>query len=157
MFTKFPHEFWDLLDSTAEIVVLLRILKNIGFSQDGVSFESQQSMCQACFITKPTLRKVLESLAEKKIIIVDEGANRPHKITLHENVAGEKIGLRNRIYLYRGINFTPAKKGSNNDSHSEGYTLAEPFQVVRKRVEALQDARNAIPSKKNKLDENDEQ
>lgn len=149
MFTKFPHELWDLLDSTAEIAVMLRILKNIGFSQDGVCFESQQSMCNACFITKPTLRKVLESLAEKNLIVVNEGANRPHIITLHENVAGEKIGLRNRIYLYRGINFTPAKKGSNYDKDSQRDAEREPFQVVKRRVEAFQDSRNGIQTKRN--------
>ncbi len=156
MFTKFPHELWDLLDSAAEIAVMLRILKNIGFAQDGVCFESQQSMCDACFITKPTLRKVLESLAEKQLIVVDEGANRPHRITLHENVAGEKIRLRNRIYLYRGINFTPAKKRGRYDKDSQRDAEREPFKVVKRRIEAFQDARNAVSPKKNDSDENEE-
>jgi hypothetical protein len=144
LFTKFPHEFWDLLDSNSEIAVLLRILKNIGFSGNGVCYESRESMCRACHITKNTWKTVIEKLKDKQIIIVDEGANRPHKITLHENVAGVKIRTRYRYNIYRGSNLTSAKKRGEHDNHSQGNTDREPFKVVQRRIEAFQDARNAV-------------
>ena len=147
MFTKFPHEFWDELDSTPEIAVMLRILKNIGFAENGVCFESRDSMCRACHISKNTWKATIEKLQTKQLIVVEESYNRPHKITLHENVAGVKIRTRNRYNIYRGSNLTSAKKGGTCDLHSEEYTEAEPFKVVERRIELFQDARNSIPKK----------
>lgn len=156
MFTKFPHELWDLLDSTAEVAVMLRILKNIGFSEDGVSFESRDSMCRACHISKNTWKIAIESLEEKQIIVVDKVANRPHMITLHENLAGVKIRTRNRIYLYRGSNLIPAKKGSKYDKDSRRDAEREAFKVVKRRIEAFQDARNAVQPTRNDDPSDDE-
>lgn len=156
MFTKFPHELWDLLDSAAEGFILLRILKNIGFSEDGVCFESRDSMCRACHVSKNTWKTAIESLQEKQIIVVEKVANRPHMITLHENVAGVKIRTRNRIYLYRGSNLIPAKKGSKYDKDSQRDAEREPFKVVKRRVEAFQDARNAVQPARNDDPSDDE-
>ena len=154
-FTKFPDEFWNLLDSTAEVAVMLRILKNIGFAENGVCFESRDAMCRACHITKNTWKAAIESLKEKELIIVEESHNRPHKITLHEKVAGVKIRTRNRYNIFRGSNLTSAKNGGDRDSHTEGYTDREPFQVVKRRVEAFQDARNAVPSTRTRKQESE--
>lgn len=96
MFTQFPHGLWNLLDSASEIVVMLRILKNIGFAEDGVCYESRESMCRACHVNKDTWRKVIESLEEKQIIVVERMGNKPYQITLHENYARAKIRTRNR-------------------------------------------------------------
>ena len=156
MFTKFPHELWDLLDSAAEGFILLRILKNIGFSEDGVCFESRDSMCRAFHVSKNTWKTAIESLQEKQIIVVEKVANRPHMITLHENVAGVKIRTRNRIYLYRGSNLIPAKKGSKYDKDSQRDAEREPFKVVKRRVEAFQDARNAVQPARNDDPSDDE-
>jgi len=120
LFTKFPHDFWNLCRSQSELIVLLRILKNIGFSGNGVSFESRDSMCRACFMTKNTLKKVIDELERRNIIVVDEGANRPHRITLHENIAGVKIETRYRNNtLYRGAELTPAKNNSTSEYQPE--------------------------------------
>lgn len=146
LFTQFPHEFWDQLDSAAEIVVLLRILKNIGFEGRGVCFESRDSMCRACHITKNTLRSAIEGLEDKQIIVVDQGSNRPHKITLHENVAGVKIGTRNRYNIYRGSNLTSAKRRGNSDYHTLHDSEREPYSVAKRMLEDFQDERNAIHS-----------
>lgn len=156
MFTKFPDEFWDLIDTSGEGMVLLRILKNIGFAENGVCFESRESMCRACHVTKNTWKAAIESLKEKQIIVVDEGANRPHRITLHENVAGVKIGTRNRYNIFRGSNLTSAKKRGDNDNHTEGNADREPFKVVKRRIEAFQDARNAVPSNRTDVEPDDQ-
>lgn len=156
LFAQFPHEFWDLLDSNSEIAVLLRICKNIGFAKNGVCFESRESMCRACHISKNTWKAVIESLQEKKIIVVDEGYNRPHRITLHENVAGVKIRTRYRYNIYRGSNLTSAKKRGEHDNHSQGNTDREPFKVVQRRIEAFQDARNAVSPRTTEMEPDDE-
>lgn len=156
MFTKFPHEFWDELDSTPEIAVMLRILKNIGFGENDECFESRDSMCRACHISKNTWKATIEKLQTKQLIVVEESYNRPHKITLHENVAGVKIGTRNRYNIYRGSNLTSAKKGCKHDTNSQKYPEAEPFQVVRRRIETFQDVRNSVPSKRSIAESDDE-
>ena len=144
LFTKFPHEFWDLLDSNSEIAVLLRILKNIGFSGNGVCYESRESMCRACHLHKNTWTKVITSLEEKKIIVVEKVSNHPYRITLHENYARHKIAPRNRHKIYRDAKKGLAKKRGSHVSDTEGYADREPFKVVQRRIEAFQDARNAV-------------
>lgn len=102
MFTQFPHELWNVVSSATEIAVLLRILKNIGFAEDGVCYESRESMCNACYVSKDTWRKAIESLEDKKIIVVEKVSNKPYRITLHENYAEAKIRTRNRYNnIYR--------------------------------------------------------
>lgn len=120
MFTQFPHGLWDLLDSTGEIAVMLRILKNIGFAEDGVCFESRESMCNACHVSKDTWRKAIESLEEKQIIVVEKVSNKPYQITLHENYARAKIRTRNRKdIIYRDPNFALAANNSTSEYQSE--------------------------------------
>lgn len=120
MFTQFPHGMWDLLDSTGEIAVMLRILKNIGFAEDGVCFESRESMCNACHVSKDTWRKAIESLEEKQIIVVEKVSNKPYQITLHENYARAKIRTRNRKdIIYRDPNFALAANNSTSEYQSE--------------------------------------
>jgi hypothetical protein len=156
LFTKFPHEFWDLLDSQSEIVVLLRILKNIGFAEDGVCFESRESMCRACHLHKDTWTKVVASLEDKEIIVTEKVSNHPYRITLHEKYARPKIRPRNRHNIYRDAKTVLAKERGKDDNHSQKHTDREPFQVVKRRIEAFQDARNAVPSTRGPAEPDDE-
>ena len=134
---------------------MLRILKNIGFSHDGVCFESRDSMCRACHISKNTWKATIESLKEKELIEVEETHNKPHLITLHKNVAGVKIRTLYNNNIYRVPNLTPATKRGEDDT---GFVEIdrEPFQVVEKRVERFQDARNSLPSERDRRDSEDE-
>ena len=148
MYSQFPHLFWNLLDTTAEIAVMLRILKNIGFSHDGVCFESRDSMCRACHISKSTWKITIESLQEKELIEVEENGNKPHFITLHKNISGVEIRTRYiNKNIYRGSILTPATKRGEYDTGVVEIDR-EPFKVVQKRIERFQDARNAIPSER---------
>jgi len=126
---------------------MLRILKNISFSDDGVCFESRDSMCRACHISKNTWKATIESLKEKELIEVEETHNKPHLITLHKKVAGVKIRTRYNNNIDRVPNLTPATKRGDYDK-SIVEIDREPFKVVQKRVERFQDARNAIPSER---------
>lgn len=155
MYSQFPHIFWNLLDTTAEIAVMLRILKNIGFSHDGVCFESRDSMCRACHISKNTWKTTIESLKEKELIEVEETHNKPHLITLHKKVAGVKIRTLNINTIYRVPNLTPATKRGDYDK-SIVEIGREPFKVVEKRVERFQDARNSLPSERDRRESDDE-
>ena len=120
MFTQFPHGLWDLLDSSSEIAVMLRILKNIGFAEDGVCYESRESMCRACHVNKDTWRKIIESLEEKQIIVVEKVRNKPYQITLHENYARAKIRTRNRKdNIYRDPKIALAEKKCNQEYQPE--------------------------------------
>lgn len=119
LFTRFPHEFWELVDSTAELIVLLRIMKNIGFTDDGVCYESRESMCHACHLSKPTWSKAIDSLESKNIIVVEKQHNRPYQITLHENVARLKIDTRYRYNISHGSNFNHATKNSSYEQTTE--------------------------------------
>ena len=155
MYSQFPHLFWNLLDTTAEIAVMLRILKNIGFSEEGVCFESRDSMCRACHISKNTWKTTIESLKEKELIEVQEAYHKPHLITLHKNVQGVKIRTLYNNNIYRVPNLTPTTKRGEDDT---GFVEIdrEPFQVVEKRVERFQDARNSLPSERDRRDSEDE-
>lgn len=155
MYSQFPHLFWNLLDTTAEIAVMLRILKNIGFSEEGVCFESRDSMCRACHISKNTWKTTIESLKEKELIEVQEAYHKPHLITLHKKVQGVKIRTLYNNNIYRVPNLTPATKRGEDDT---GFVEIdrEPFQVVEKRVERFQDARNSLPSERDRRDSEDE-
>ena len=155
-FTKFPDEFWDLLDSTAEVAVMLRILKNIGFAENGVCFESRDSMCRACHLHKDTWTKVIASLEDKELIVTEKVSNHPYRITLHQNYARPKIRSRNRYNIYPDAKTVLAKKRGEHDNHSQGHTNREPFQVVKRRIETFQDARNAIPSTRTDAESDDE-
>lgn len=120
MFTQFPHGLWDLFDSTSEIAVMLRILKNIGFAEDGVCYESRESMCAACHVSKDTWRKVIESLEEKQIIVVEKVSNKPYQITLHKNYARAKIRTRNRKdNIYRDPKIALAAKTGTQEYQPE--------------------------------------
>lgn len=120
MFTQFPHDLWDVIDSTAEGWILLRILKNIGFAEDGVCFESRESMCAACHVSKDTWRKAIESLEKKQIIVVEKVSNKPYQITLHKNYARAKIRTRKRYNnIYSGPNLALAAKDSTPEYQSE--------------------------------------
>lgn len=134
---------------------MLRILKNIGFSEEGVCFESRDSMCRACHISKNTWKTTIESLKEKELIEVQEAYHKPHLITLHKKVQGVKIRTLYNNNIYRVPNLTPATKRGEDDT---GFVEIdrEPFQVVEKRVERFQDARNSLPSERDRRDSEDE-
>ena len=155
MYSQFPHLFWNLLDTTAEIAVMLRILKNIGFSEEGVCFESRDSMCRACHISKNTWKTTIESLKEKELIEVQEAYHKPHLITLHKKVQGVKIRTLYNNNIYRVPNLTPATKRGEDDTGVIEIDR-EPFKVVEKRVERFQDARNSLPSDRDRRDSEDE-
>ena len=126
---------------------MLRILKNIGFSEEGVCFESRDSMCRACHISKNTWKTTIESLKEKELIEVQEAYHKPHLITLHKKVQGVKIRTLYNNNIYRVPNLTPATKRGEDDT---GFVEIdrEPFKVVEKRVERFQDARSSLPSER---------
>ena len=155
MYSQFPHLFWNLLDTTAEIAVMLRILKNVGFSEDGVCFESRDSMCRACHISKNTWKTTIESLKEKELIEVQEAYHKPHLITLHKKVQGVKIRTLYNNNIYRVPNLTPATKRGEDDTGVIEIDR-EPFKVVEKRVERFQEARNSLPSERDRRDSEDE-
>ena len=155
MYSQFPHLFWNLLDTTAEIAVMLRILKNIGFSEEGVCFESRDSMCRACHISKNTWKTTIESLKEKELIEVQEAYHKPHLITLHKKVQGVKIRTLYNNNIYRVPNLTPATKRGEDDTGVIEIDR-EPFKVVEKRVERFQEARNSLPSERDRRDSEDE-
>jgi len=146
-FTKFPDEFWDLIDTTAEGLILLRILKQVGFDGTGVCFESRESMANACHVSKNTVTTVIESLEEKGVIKVERIPNKPLSITLLKTSAKTKIRPRKRIiHLFRDPHLVYAQQRGENDYCPEEYSEHEAFQVVKGRVEAFQDARNGVPS-----------
>ena len=134
---------------------MLRILKNIGFSEEGVCFESRDSMCRACHISKNTWKTTIESLKEKELIEVQEAYHKPHLITLHKKVQGVKIRTLYNNNIYRVPNLTPTTKRGEDDT---GFVEIdrESFQVVEKRVERFQDARNSLPSERDRRDSEDE-
>ena len=146
MFTKFPHDFWELVDTPAEGFVLLRILKQVGFNGQGVCFESRESICRACHISVRTYTNVMQSLQEKGIIHVERQHNRPNAITVLHSSARGKIAHRNRYKIFRRANLHHATERGKHDNHTEGNADREPFKVVKRRIEAFQDARNAVPS-----------
>jgi len=155
LYSQFPHLFWNLLDTTAEIAVMLRILKNVGFSEDGVCFESRDSMCRACHISKNTWKTTIESLKEKELIEVQEAYHKPHLITLHKKVQGVKIRTLYNNNIYRVPNLTPATKRGEYDTGVIEIDR-EPFKIVEKRVERFQDTRNSLPSERDRRDSEDE-
>jgi hypothetical protein len=155
LFTQFSHVLWNLLDTTAEIAVMLRILKNVGFAPDGVCFESRDSMCRACHISKSTWKVTIESLQQKQLIEIEENGNKPHFITLHKNISGVEIRTRNINNIYRGSISAPAIKRGEDDKGIVEIDR-EPFKVVEKRIERFQDARNAIPSQRDLREPEDE-
>lgn len=134
---------------------MLRILKNIGFSEEGVCFESRDSMCRACHISKNTWKTTIESLKEKELIEVQEAYHKPHLITLHKKVQGVKIRTLYNNNIYRVPNLTPTTKRGEDDTGVIEIDR-EPFQVVEKRVERFQDARNSLPSERDRRDSEDE-
>ena len=134
---------------------MLRILKNVGFSEDGVCFESRDSMCRACHISKNTWKTTIESLKEKELIEVQEAYHKPHLITLHKKVQGVKIRTLYNNNIYRVPNLTPATKRGEDDTGVIEIDR-EPFKIVEKRVERFQDTRNSLPSERDRRDSEDE-
>ena len=146
-FTKFPDEYWDFIDTATEGLILLRILKNVGFNGTGVCFESRESMANACHVSKNTVSAAIESLEEKGLIKVERIPNKPLNITLLQISAKTKIRPRKRrIHLFRDPNLVYAQQRGENDYCPEEYSEREAFETVKRRVETFQDARNGVSS-----------
>lgn len=99
MFTKFPVQLWDHLETPAQVSVMLRIMSRMTGDGHGVCFESRDNMAKACGISRKTWTKVIQELESKDLIRVSRQHRVPHHIALSKeliDVLGGKIGLLTR-------------------------------------------------------------
>lgn len=113
MFTKFPDQLWQTLESAYEIAVMLRILQRCAFDGNGVCYETRDNMAAACGISQKTWTQVIADLERKRLIVVSRAHRAPHQITLGDDVKTileGKNDLQKINTIFCESNLPPKKK-----------------------------------------------